>query len=343
MDTKKNAVTIAIPTYKRPKYLKQAIDSAVQQVNASIPYNIIVVNNDPEADMTAFEEAYRNAPVDVRFYTNERNLGMLGNVNRCVELSEGEWIAFLHDDDLLLPNYISQISKHLNDDSTACLIPRRYLLFEGEGRAHLEEKRKRKNAILNIFPARHLKKANAYCISPEDNVFAWQNCYGAPSCGALYRKRAIKESALFFPEGTYSWDYYSFLKLNHEHTIRILDPVLSVYRMSTGLSLRPEVQLDFYESSEKLQKNMPELNEKCANFIRKYSEEMSYLNTCILDEVGRKLAREAGFVLTEKKPSLLKFLWFMLLRIHYISVHHLDVEVPLTAKGKRILTQMGVM
>lgn len=338
-----NLLTIAIPTYKRPKFLYQAIDSAVHQEKSGIRYNIIVVNNDPETDLAEFEQFYRDAPVDVRFYTNERNLGMLGNVNRCVELAEGKWIAFLHDDDLLLPNYIHEISKYLKDDDAAGLIPRRYLLFEGNGRQSLEKKRRIKHAMLSLFPGRHLYKKDTYPVCVEDNVFAWQNCYGAPSCGVVFNKEKIKTCGLFFPEGTYSWDFFSFLKLNHENSIKILEPILSVYRMSTGLSLRPEVQLDFYKAFEQVKVRMPELSTECANYIREYSEEMSYLDTCILDESGRKLARGNGFVLVEGKSSRLKYLWFMLRRLRYVSVHHLDVEVPLTKDGKKTLTQMGVI
>lgn len=338
-----NLLTIAIPTYKRPQFLQQAIDSAVHQQKSGIRYNVIVVNNDPETDLTELEQLYRNAPVDVRFYTNERNLGMLGNVNRCVELAEGKWISFLHDDDLLLPNYIHEISKYLEDDDTACLIPRRYLLFDGNGRQALEKKRRIKHAMLGLFPGRHLHRKDAYPIRAEDNVFAWQNCYGAPSCGVVFNKEKIKASGLFFPEGTYSWDFYSFLKLNYQHNVKIVDAVLSVYRMSVGLSLRPEVQLDFYKAFEQVKEHITELSAQCANYIRKYGREMSYLDACILDEDGQKLARENGFDLVEEKSSRFKHIWFMLRRLHYVSVHHLDVEVPLTKDGKIILMHMGIM
>ncbi len=39
--------TIAIPTYKRSVYLREALDSAINQID-SVPYEIIVVDNNPE-------------------------------------------------------------------------------------------------------------------------------------------------------------------------------------------------------------------------------------------------------------------------------------------------------
>lgn len=336
-----NILTIAIPTYKRPQYLRQAIDSAVNQQNVSISYNIIVVNNDPDTDMSEMEKSYEDSDVDVCFYTNEKNLGMLGNVNRCVELASGKWIAFLHDDDLLLPNYVHEISKFLGDEDTACFIPRRYLLFDEAVRESLEKKQKIKHAILGLFPGRYMNKRETYPVYVDDNVFAWQNCYGAPSCGALFNKEKIQSCGLFFPEGTYSWDFFSFLKLNYQFDVKILNPILSVYRMSTGASLRPEVQLDFFKSFEALKEQMTNVNAECARFIRKYNREISFLNTGVLGEKAKMLAKEKKLELVEKRPSTARYVRLMYRRLKYFSVRHLDVEVPLTKKGKKSLCRWG--
>ena len=39
-------LSIVIPTYKRAEFLKEAIDSALNQKDVSINYEVIVVNND---------------------------------------------------------------------------------------------------------------------------------------------------------------------------------------------------------------------------------------------------------------------------------------------------------
>lgn len=340
---KKSEITIAIPTYKRPKYLRQAIDSAINQAAPGIAYNIIVVNNDPETDMAEVQKAYEDAPVNIRFYTNEKNLGMLGNVNRCVELASGKWIAFLHDDDLLLPNYLHQIAKHLNEKDTACLIPRRYLLFEGNGRQSLEKRRRIKCAMLNLFPGRYLHTADIYPVCVEDNVYTWQNCYGAPSCGTAYHVEKIKTCGLFFPEGTYSWDYLSHLKLNQQHEVKILNQVLSVYRMTVGASNRPEVQLDFFKVFEALKKELARTGAGCEAFIGKYDAEMAYLDANIMSTEAKSLAKRDGLVVLEKQPSFIKYIYFMYKRLKYFSVHHLDVEVPLNREGRKKLIQMNCL
>ena len=99
-------VTIAIPTYKRAKYLKEAIDSALNQKDFH-DYEVIVVDNDPENEFHV-EKLISTYPKDkIKYYRNEKNIGMVGNWNRCIELSEGKWVSLLNDDDYLKNNFLS--------------------------------------------------------------------------------------------------------------------------------------------------------------------------------------------------------------------------------------------
>lgn len=332
-------LTIAIPTYKRPIYLMQAIDSAINQKNIKLDYEIIVVNNDPESDMSDLLSRYKDIN-NVSFFKNEKNLGMLGNINRCVELAKGEYIAYLHDDDLLLPNYIEEIQESIEKLNPACIIPTRYLLFDNK--SALEKKRRNKKIISQIITLGYLFRKNCTRIYPEDNIFSWQNCYGAPSCGVVFKKSAILEHGLFFPEGTYSWDYISFLHLNERENIYIIHKPLSVYRMSTGLSLRPEVQCDFFDSYEDVC-NKYSSSSKCGSFIKKYRDEILFLNTNILTEEAMEIMKQRKVVLCEKVPSKVKFLWFMARRLIYYSYRNLNVEITMDNRARKILLDMGIL
>ncbi|EWM14713.1 glycosyltransferase family 2 protein [Kutzneria sp. 744] len=45
----------------------------------------------------------------VRYFRNERNLGVTGNFNRCLELARHDRVVLFGSDDLLLPNYVRTI------------------------------------------------------------------------------------------------------------------------------------------------------------------------------------------------------------------------------------------
>lgn len=112
--------SILIPTYKRSVFLKEAIDSAIYQLDSPI-YEIIIVDNDPsENNIIELVKSYKIN--HLLYYKNEENIGMIGNWNRCIELARGKWLTFLHDDDLLAPNYLKKMSMVLYANPTISLL-----------------------------------------------------------------------------------------------------------------------------------------------------------------------------------------------------------------------------
>lgn len=111
-------VSIMIPTFRRPDLLKAAIKSSLTQ-ETDINYEIIVIDNEQDEfwakKIDELILSFR-AP-NLRLYRNEKNIGMFGNWNRCIEMARSDWLTILNDDDLLLPNYIQSIMKARNDNS----------------------------------------------------------------------------------------------------------------------------------------------------------------------------------------------------------------------------------
>jgi glycosyltransferase involved in cell wall biosynthesis len=98
-------VSVCIPTFNRGRYLREAIESALAQTFAD--FELLVVDNCSTDDTPAVAAAYAARDGRVRYVRNERNLGLVGNFNRCVELARGEFVALLHDDDLYLPEMLA--------------------------------------------------------------------------------------------------------------------------------------------------------------------------------------------------------------------------------------------
>ena len=99
-------VSIIIPTYNRPEYLRRAIKSATSQSYPNI--EVIVVDDHSDIDLDTFRQEFQS----VRFFQNSENRGGCYSRNRGLKESEGEFINFLDDDDELYPNKIAlQVDK----------------------------------------------------------------------------------------------------------------------------------------------------------------------------------------------------------------------------------------
>ncbi len=110
-------LTIAIPSYNKKEYIERCVKSAL--VEQSHTFSIRVVDN-CSTDGT-FELAQKFEP-DVKCHQNDRNLGMSGNFNKCIELCDGDWLMILHADDELLPNSIERYKEMIEKNPSLGLI-----------------------------------------------------------------------------------------------------------------------------------------------------------------------------------------------------------------------------
>jgi glycosyltransferase involved in cell wall biosynthesis len=123
-------VSIVIPAYNREKWIGKAIRSAQEQ---DYPNLEIVINDDCSTDNTvkvieSFLEDKR-----IRFFKNEKNLGIALNYHRTfMELAKGEFLMNLGSDDYLeSPSFISDaIRESLKHDNIGLIFGKSTLYFD---------------------------------------------------------------------------------------------------------------------------------------------------------------------------------------------------------------------
>lgn len=100
-------LSVMIPTYLRPLLLKEAILSVINQADHNINVEIVVVDNDAEANHSDLVDLINDLlPNNIRLFRNKENIGMFGNWNRCIELARAPLLTILNDDDQLHPDFI---------------------------------------------------------------------------------------------------------------------------------------------------------------------------------------------------------------------------------------------
>lgn len=100
-------VSICVPTYNGEAYLAESLDSVLAQTFADV--EVLVVDDGSSDGTVELAAAYAGRDARVRVERNPRNLGLVANWNRCVELARGEWIKFAFQDDLLAPTCVERL------------------------------------------------------------------------------------------------------------------------------------------------------------------------------------------------------------------------------------------
>lgn len=95
-------VSIIIPTYNRPKLLKKAIDSVLLQTYQN--FEIIIIDDCSKENIKVLIDNYRSKKI--KYFRNETSLYAAGSRNKGIKKADGDFIAFLDDDDIWLPNKI---------------------------------------------------------------------------------------------------------------------------------------------------------------------------------------------------------------------------------------------
>ena len=108
-------VSICIPTYNNARFLRECLDSIVNQTYQN--KEIIIVDNastdETKKIVKEYVEKYK-----VKYYRNKKNIGGEANFTRCIELAKGEFIAIYHSDDIYLPNMVEKQVQVFQDNST---------------------------------------------------------------------------------------------------------------------------------------------------------------------------------------------------------------------------------
>ena len=99
------AVSVIVPTYRRPHLLPRALNSLLNQTFTD--FELIVVD-DGSGDETAEVVAGFVDP-RLRYICLETNGGVANARNQAVERAQGEWLVFVDDDDRVEPTFLAEL------------------------------------------------------------------------------------------------------------------------------------------------------------------------------------------------------------------------------------------
>jgi abequosyltransferase len=102
-------LTIAIPTYNRALSLDETLQSITQQIDDRKDIEIVISDNASTDATYEIVQKYLTQFSQIKYYKNEINKGIDYNIYKAAALSTGEYVYFLSDDDIMLPNSLNKM------------------------------------------------------------------------------------------------------------------------------------------------------------------------------------------------------------------------------------------
>ena len=160
--------------------------------------------------------------------TNNDNIGMFGNWNRCIELSHGNWLVILSDDDELEDDYIETMMSYatgIKDCKALCC--RHHLIDDNDDII------KRKEIHCNQSKVIPISMNDMYILHPVDIMGCLLNRSEAMRVGGF--------NEAFFPCS----DNVFLLHICAENGLYLNTNKAIRYRWAVNESIKPSVRIDF--------------------------------------------------------------------------------------------------
>ena len=88
-----------MPVYNtKESYLREAIESILNQTFES--FELLIVDDGSTTDVESIVKSYKDPRI--KFYKNEKNLGISLETNRLLDVAQGEYLAIMDSDDIAL-------------------------------------------------------------------------------------------------------------------------------------------------------------------------------------------------------------------------------------------------
>jgi len=224
-------VSVLIPTYQGERFLSETLEAIASQTWGNLE---IVISDDNSTDSTlAIIEAFRTRNSLPLTLLQNPQQGMVNNWNHCIANARGEYLKFVFQDDLIVPECITRMMEMAQENPALGLIySTRALLMSGNA-----EDNQRCQEIFDGCQSLHahwsiLRPVMAGQEYLDDPGFftAPTNKIGEPSA-VLIKTTTITRVGGFDPRMIHLMDFEMWLRLMAHCDVGFIDAPLAVFRI----------------------------------------------------------------------------------------------------------------
>ncbi|MFT5871496.1 MAG: glycosyltransferase involved in cell wall biosynthesis [Clostridium sp.] len=111
---KKLLVSVIMSVYnEKENWLRESIESILNQSHKNLEF-IIILDNPNNKKLDAVIEDYCKKDTRIRYFKNEKNIGLVKSLNSALSYAQGNFIARMDADDISMPGRIEKQWNYLN-------------------------------------------------------------------------------------------------------------------------------------------------------------------------------------------------------------------------------------
>jgi glycosyltransferase involved in cell wall biosynthesis len=272
-------VSICIPSYNCDAYIGKAIQSVLDQTCQDFE---IIVADDRSTDNS--EEVIKSfKDPRIRFFRNEKNIGMVPNTNKASRLAKGEFVGILHPDDYYATKMIEAALEAFSENPNVGFTYSSYVVIDEDDKI--------------VTRVKLCDRDKTFKSKEEFKKLAIQNY--APPSAVLFRRKCYEDVGPFDEEFPYPNDWNMWLRISLKYDSACLSDYLCYYRMH-----RKSVSTLMYTSFETAMQEY--------RMLKKFQNKVNPELSLFVEEGARRAAKRAllnsiGGLLTGGRGKALKF------------------------------------
>jgi glycosyltransferase involved in cell wall biosynthesis len=308
-------VSICMPNYNFAQFLAEAIESVLKQSYAD--FEFIIIDNCSTDNSVEIIRRYAEKDARILFSVNESNIGMVNNLNLCMQKARGEYVKFLFSDDMLASEKALEIMVSVldADDAISLVATARNIIDD-------------RSEIIEVWSEYKTRSGYAGSKIIQDCLIEQKNRIGEPSAVMFRKKHSSRGFDGRFKQAV---DLEMWFHILEQGKFAYINEPLCSFRehsqQQTRINIRDESLIE--EAFLLLQDyaNKPYL--KVPRYLEEY---MFYVPVYAIWKLHKKkrISRQRAIAQIKEHYSLLKFIvlypFFKLYKFMKRSVESLIIE-----------------
>lgn len=205
-----------MPNYNYGHYLKDAIEGVLRQSYTS--FEFIIIDDASTDNSVEIIKPYLKKYPFIYLIQNKENKGVNKSIEEAIERARGDYVAFPGSDDILLPDFLSQKVKILDENPNLGLCCSKYAYFQSK-------------TPQEIYSIDLLKSEKALCLPPKDLIKKMKTTkFWIAGNTTLTHKKLFIEHGGYESHYHANADWFVLLKIGFLHGICYLPETLAAMR-----------------------------------------------------------------------------------------------------------------